>query len=143
MKECNKLILYNPYYCHMQHIEFTNHFNMFEIAGKCGYKQTRTEVCYYFKNNLSESEHKINNLVYINWFELIDNKKEVLEKLKYNGLLDFEYNHIIIEKGCPDKILPFLNKYFKIAEDRTILFMPKTFDELLLEKMDLIRGGLE
>ena len=93
MKECNELILYNNLTSHMHLIDYFDSFGDYNISGKSG------DGIYYLKEKSEDSSAIFDNVVYLSWFELIDNKQKTLERLEFCGLLDIEYNKIILEKA--------------------------------------------
>lgn len=139
MSEFNKLVLYNGQYDHfVPQIDFLYNFNKFLTSGKCG-----TDI-YYFKDNDTRTDNKINNLVYINWVALLygEDRDKILEQLKQRGLLDLEYSAIIIEKGFPRESVQFILDTFKVTENYSLFSTPFKFSEQLCMAIDKIRGEL-
>ena len=136
MKEYNKIILYNPYTSCVQNVEFATNFHIFEIAGKCD------DMFYYFKNNQTNKNNKIQNLLYLNWAKYMYDKDYTADMLSLNGMLDFEYNSIIIEKGCPNGIVKKLKEWFKISDDVEITMTTMTFNEMMFNELAKYRGEL-
>lgn len=136
MKEYNKIIVYNPYTSFLQKIELDTNFHIFEIADKCD------EMFYYFKNNLTNKDVKVKNLLYLNYLSYMYDRDYTADMLSERGILDFEYNSIVIEKGCPNGIVNKLKEWFKISDDVETITTTMTFNEMILNELAKYRGEL-
>ena len=124
----NKLVLYNGLYEHfIPQMEFIYNYNDFEVRGK------RTNNIYYFKNGAKNTNEKIDNLVYINYAKLTSsNKDDFIKNLKDSGVLDIEYDSIIIEKGYYKNLIEEIKNIFKQKENCIIIESPYYFSEKIL-----------
>lgn len=130
----NKLVLYNGLYENfIPQMEFIYNYNDFEIYGK------RTNNIYYFKNGTKNTNEKIDNLVYVNYAKLTSsNKDDFVKELKNSGVLDIEYDSIVIEKGYHKKIIEEIKNIFKQKENCIIIESPYYFSEKILLVIDAI-----
>lgn len=130
----NKLVLYNGLYEHfIPQMEFIYNYNDFEVRGK------HTNNIYYFKNGTKNVSEKIDNLVYVNYAKLTSsNKDDFIKKLKNSGVLDIEYDSIVIEKGYYKKIIEEIKNIFKQKENCIIIESPYYFSEKILLVIDAI-----
>ena len=130
----NKLVLYNGLYENfIPQMEFIYNYNDFEIYGK------RTNNIYYFKNGAKNTNEKIDNLVYINYAKLTSsNKDDFIKNLKDSGVLDIEYDSIIIEKGYYKNLIEEIKNIFKQKENCIIIESPYYFSEKILLVIDAI-----
>ena len=130
----NKLVLYNGLYENfIPQMEFIYNYNDFEIYGK------RTNNIYYFKNGAKNTNEKIDNLVYVNYAKLTSsNKDDFIKNLKDSGVLDIEYDSIIIEKGYYKNLIEEIKNIFKQKENCIIIESPYYFSEKILLVIDAI-----
>lgn len=135
MKEYNKLVLYNGTYDNFTpQLDLIYNFDKFETSGKCG------NNCFYFKNNTLNERHKTDNLVYINYVNLLTEKDHVLDILKNNGILDIKYSSVVIEQGFPRDSIQSVLSIFNLVDDYSLFITPYKFSDQLLMALDKIRG---
>jgi hypothetical protein len=107
---------------------------------KYGFKPwNRISGKYIFKNGAKNTNEKIDNLVYVNYVKLTSsNKDDFIKNLKDSGVLDIEYDSIIIEKGYYKNLIEEIKNIFKQKENCIIIESPYYFSEKILLVIDAI-----